>query len=392
MNITVFGAGYVGMSISALLSQKNNVSIVDTDIDKINKINSNQSTIKEELISEYLLKEETTLKAYTSISDLDKDQDMFILCLPTDYDPINDCFDVNILEEVISNILNMQHSHEAPIIIKSTIPIGFTSQINQSFNTSRVVFSPEFLREGSSLHDNLYPSRIICGTDGFPCNKYLDVMRDSSLKKDVPILLMDSKSAEAVKLFANTYLAMRIGFFNELDTFSLINNLDTKKIIQGVSLDERVGDYYNNPSFGFGGYCLPKDTKQLLSNFREVPQAIIEATISSNTIRQDFISNQIIKIAPKILGVYRLAMKMGSDNYRSSSIQRIMHRFSEALPGSEILIYEPMIESDNFEGFTVCNDLQKFKNDSVIILANRNDDLLFDVNDKVYTRDIFNQN
>lgn len=387
-NITIFGAGYVGMSLSVLLAQSNNVSVVDVNQDRVNLINNNQSTIQDALIDQYLQDKDLNLSAVPSLDLITTTTDIFIVSAPTNYDPESDSFDVSIVENIISEILKLPNY--APIVIKSTIPIGFTKQINKKFNTDRIIFSPEFLREGQALHDNLYPSRIICGSDGLDSSLFINLMIGASLIADVPVLTMGSESAEAVKLFANTYLAMRVAFFNELDTYAYTKNLDSRDIIKGVSLDSRIGDNYNNPSFGYGGYCLPKDTKQLLSNFKGIPQKLIEAIVYSNDVRIHFIYSKVIENNPSTVGVYRLVMKNGSDNFRSSSMEEIINKIKLLNPEIEIIIFEPAYMDDLFMDFKVYRDLDSFKEKSSIILANRDHPELSNIKEKVLTRDIFN--
>ncbi|MDA9370979.1 nucleotide sugar dehydrogenase [Gammaproteobacteria bacterium] len=386
-NITILGAGYVGMSLSVLLAQSNNVTVVDINQVRVNLINNNQSTIKDDLIDQYLQKKDLTLSAVSSLDLLTSISDIFIISAPTNYDPESDSFDVSIVENIINEILKLPNS--APIVIKSTIPIGFTKHINRKLNTNRVMFSPEFLREGQALHDNLYPSRIVCGSDELDPSIFVNLMVSASLEADVPVLTMGSESAEAVKLFANTYLAMRVAFFNELDTYALTKNLDTRNIIKGISLDSRIGDHYNNPSFGYGGYCLPKDTKQLLSNFKSIPQQLIEAIVTSNDTRINFIYSKVIENNPSTIGIYRLVMKNGSDNFRSSAMEQIINKIKLLNPNIELIVYEPACEDELFMGLTVLKDLDIFKKKSSIILANRDHPELSDTKEKVFSRDIF---
>jgi UDPglucose 6-dehydrogenase len=388
-HIAVFGAGYVGMSLAILLAQKYHVTIFDTNAEKISKIERNESPIKDDLIQEYLISKDLNLSASSPSPDLYRTIDLFIIATPTDYDVKTNSFDTSSVESVISEILQNNSNSNAPIVIKSTVPVGFTASLNKKFSSSRIVFSPEFLREGAALIDNLHPSRIIVGGDAHHLGLVSGILNDSSNATNTPIKHMDSDSAEAVKLFANTFLAMRVSFFNELDSFAIDKNLSALSIIDGVCLDPRIGNYYNNPSFGYGGYCLPKDTKQLLANYKDVPQNLMQAIVDANMTRQNFIADQILRKQPAVIGVYKLAMKEGSDNFRSSSILGVITALKER--NQKLIIYEPGLNSESFEGINVCDDLQKFKSDSTIILANRGCKELFDVLDKVYTRDLFNK-
>ncbi len=387
-SISVFGAGYVGMSLSVLLAQYYNVHVIDTDPDKVDLINNNKSTIKDSDVEEYLLTKKLTIHATKEIKPEEYDNfDCFIIATPTDYDETTNFFNTSSVEKIVERILKF-NNNDSLIIIKSTVPVGFTKSLNEKYKTNRILFSPEFLREGLALKDNLYPSRIIVGGDHPKKELCISLLNQLSLSDEVQLLIMDSDSAEAVKLFSNTYLAMRVAFFNELDSFSMEKNLDVSKIIAGVSADPRIGNFYNNPSFGYGGYCLPKDTQQLLANYSDIPQNLIQAIVEANRTRKDYISDQILKKDPKIIGVYKLTMKQGSDNFRSSSIQGVMNRLNST--EAELLIYEPNIEKKFFNGIKVCNDLEEFKKSSDIIISNRYSKSLNDVSHKVFTRDIYN--
>lgn len=386
--ISVYGAGYVGMSLSTLLAQFHNVNVIDTDAEKVALINNKQSTIKDSYIDKYLSTKELKIHASNEIESDDYDNyDFFIIATPTDYDETTNFFNTQSVEKIVETILK-NSKKDSLIIIKSTVPVGFTKSLNNKYKTNRILFSPEFLREGLALKDNLYPSRIIIGGDHPEIESCLSLFTQLSLSDDTKLFKMDSDSAEAVKLFSNTFLAMRVAFFNELDSFSMEKNLDVSKIIAGVSADPRIGSFYNNPSFGYGGYCLPKDTQQLLANYSDIPQNLIQAIVEANRTRKDFISEQILRKGPKTIGVYKLTMKQGSDNFRSSSIQGVMNRLN--LAGVELLIYEPMITQDSFNGIKVCNDLEKFKESADLIISNRYSKSLNDVSYKVFTRDIFN--
>jgi len=389
IKVSVFGAGYVGMSLGVLLAQKYDVTIVDIDIDKLEAISKKKSTVNDELIDDFLQSKELKLSTSLSSSELIESTDIFIIATPTDYDPKTNSFDTSSVEEVINEIFKYNHDKSSLIVIKSTVPVGFTKSINKKFDSSRVVFSPEFLREGFALKDNLEPSRIIIGGMHPKIKQFTDMLVETSDVDKPPVQQMDSSSAEAVKLFSNTFLAMRVSFFNELDSFAIEKNLDVKKIIEGVSADSRIGNFYNNPSFGYGGYCLPKDTKQLLKNFDKVPQKIMEAIIESNSMRKDFIGLEIAKLKPKTVGVYKLIMKEGSDNIRESSMQGIMKRVKAK--GIRVIVYEPLIKDKQFFNSEVYQDLELFKKDADLILCNRSHSELNDVQDKIFTRDLFNQ-
>ena len=385
--IVVVGAGYVGISLSVLLSQKNNVNLIDIDKDKINKINARKSPIKDNEI-DFFLKKNLNLHA-TSSKEPYKSSDLVIICTPTDYDPVTNKFDTNSVESVIEDVISK--SPETPIFIKSTIPVGFTEYLRTKFDKKNIYFSPEFLREGNAIKDNLNPSRVIVGSSDKEALDFADLLKNCANNPDTTEVLFTGPSeAEAIKLFSNTYLAMRVSFFNELDTFCESKKLNSKSIIEGVSLDSRVGQHYNNPSFGYGGYCLPKDTKQLLANYDSVPNNIIGAIVAANTTRKDFIANQIIKRAPKTVGIYGLAMKEGSDNFRFSAIQGIMKRIKAK--GINVIIYDELIKEEKFYNSDVVKDLNEFKTASDVIISNRNSSSLMDVKNKLYTRDIFGEN
>lgn len=385
IKITIVGSGYVGMSLSVLLAQHNDVVAFDIDAERVNKINNKQSTIADNEIECFLANKSLSLSATTDKSAAYKGASFIIIATPTNYDPSKNIFDTSSVDAVVEDVINLNVN--ALVVIKSTIPIGYTKLLQERFKTNRIIFSPEFLREGSALKDNLYPSRIIIGSECAESRKFANLLTESAKKKDIETLFMPSTEAEAVKLFANTYLAMRVSFFNELDTYTLINSLDTNSIIKGVCLDERIGEGYNNPSFGYGGYCLPKDTKQLLSNFNQIPQDLIKAIVSSNQTRKDFIANQILKKNPEVVGFYRLVMKEGSDNFRSSAIQGVMERIKAK--GVSIVIYEPSLDEDYFNNLKVLKSLDEFKKVSSIILSNRKAEELLDVSSKVFSRDLF---
>lgn len=391
-SITVFGAGYVGLSIATLLSVHNQVIIVDVLPDKVTKINQRISPIKDEYIEKYFNEVPLNLIATldnTVFGESVYDSDFIVLALPTNYDDVTNYFDTHFLDDVIANI--MDNNPNANIVIKSTIPVGYCESIYRKYSDINLFFFPEFLRESRALYDNLYPSRIICGSIYRlrPIGKeFANLLTKAALKENIDVLYMNNTEAEAVKLFANSYLAMRVSYFNELDTYCEVNHLNTENIIKGISLDERIGDFYNNPSFGYGGYCFPKDTKQLLANYKNIPQNLISAIVESNKTRKRFIADQILRKHPSTVGIYRLIMKSGSDNFRSSAIQDIMYYLKQN--SVDIIIYEPTVSE--FNDFIIQNDLEQFKNDSNIILANRYDDILDDVKNKVYTKDIFRNN
>src|SRR5699024_10076555 len=389
MNITVVGLGYVGLSNAVLLAQHNNVRSLEIVQAKVDLINQGQSPIKDKEIEDFLANGKLQLEA-----TIDKDYayghqpEFVVIAAPTDYDDENDQFNTEALESALEDALS--YAPESTIIIKSTIPVGYTKRINEKYQTDRIVFSPEFLREGKALYDNLHPSRIIVGEVSERAQKFAELMVEGAADSTVDVLLMSSTEAEAVKLFSNTYLALRVSYFNELDTYAESKGLDTKSIIDGVSLDPRIGDYYNNPSFGYGGYCLPKDTKQMLANYKDVPNNLIRAIVDSNVTRKEFISSQILKQEPKVVGIHRLTMKTDSDNFRQAAIFDIMKQIRAE--GVEVVIYEPTIKEENFEGYQVVNDLATFKSMTSSILTNRISEDIQDVSHKVYTRDVYNNN
>lgn len=383
--ITIVGTGYVGMSLAVLLAQNNVVSALDIDEARVELINQGKSTVVDKMIEQYLKERDLFLTATIDQSEAYTDAEFIVVATPTNYDPETNFFDTSTVENVISDALALNET--ATIIIKSTVPVGFTASMKDKHNTTRIIFSPEFLREGQALHDNLYPSRIIMGSEHEQAHHFANLLKRAAVKEKVEMLFMRSTEAEAVKLFANTYLAMRVSFFNELDSYALGEDLDTRSIIEGVSLDTRIGGHYNNPSFGYGGYCLPKDTKQLLANYDRVPQNLIQAIVTSNTTRKDFIAEQIIARQPQTVGIYRLAMKAGSDNFRSSAIQGIMKRIKAK--GTKVVVYEPLLDDKWFFNSEVTHDFDDFKSRCDLIIANRMVFELGDVKDKVFTRDLF---
>jgi UDPglucose 6-dehydrogenase len=387
-NISILGAGYVGLSLGVLLSEANAVKIYDIDEEKVSCINSKKSPIRDGEIESFFQKKKLNIISFTDVAKALQDAEITIIAVPTNFDDSLNSFDTSIVEECIANILI--HAPESLVVIKSTVPIGFTNQIKLKHGLERIIFSPEFLQEGTALRDNLFPSRIIIGGDPLIGSIFAEVLKKCSHLADPPILFMDSQSAEAVKLFANSYLAMRVAFFNELDGYAMVNNLDAKSIIDGICLDSRIGNFYNNPSFGFGGYCLPKDTQQLISSFHGIPQNLIKSTITANKERKQFIVEQIALKNPNLIGVYKLAMKAGSDNFRFSSMLEIIQDLKSK--GFNIIIFEPSIQEDQFYECDVVNDLQEFISSSSIILSNRKDPDLMGAEDKIFTRDIFGNN
>lgn len=385
MKITVVGLGYVGLSLATLLARQHEVTALDVVQEKVDLVNAKQSPIEDSLLGEYLKEQSLNLTATCDKALAYTHADYVIIATPTNYDENTNYFDTRSIEAVIKDVLAI--NNQATIIIKSTIPVGYTKSLRETFQVENILFSPEFLREGKALYDNLNPSRIIVGGDTPAAKVFAEMLRDASNKPDAEILYTGSTEAEAIKLFANTYLAMRVSYFNELDTYCAVHDLDTRQVISGVGLDPRIGMHYNNPSFGYGGYCLPKDTKQLLANYRNVPQTMIQAIVDANTMRKDFIANQVVEKNPRVVGIYRLVMKQGSDNIRTSAIQGVMKRIKAK--GITVVVYEPVLSEETFFNSAIVKDLDAFKQMSDVIIANRLNDELVDVADKVYTRDLF---